>query len=90
MTEEAGGAAAKMHWVRVLIGGFLAEAALVTAFGFRDTRWRPPAPHQPYLRRALPSDRIAFWECGRQSGSFEPAIVFAELLRLLILDQRRR
>ena len=29
MAEEAGGAAAKMHWVRVLIGGFLAEAALI-------------------------------------------------------------
>jgi len=29
MGEEATGAVAKMHWVRILIGGFLAEAALI-------------------------------------------------------------
>ena len=29
MGEEATGAAAKMHWVRILIGGFLAEAVLI-------------------------------------------------------------
>jgi len=29
MGEEAGRAAAKMHWVRILIGGFLAEAVLI-------------------------------------------------------------
>ena len=29
MGEEAVGAMAKMHWVRILIGGFLAEAALI-------------------------------------------------------------
>jgi hypothetical protein len=29
MGKEVAGAGAKMHWVRVLIGGFLAEAALI-------------------------------------------------------------
>jgi len=29
MGEEPGGAAAKMHWMRILIGGFLAEAVLI-------------------------------------------------------------
>ena len=29
MGEEAAGAGAKMHWVRILIGGCLAEAALI-------------------------------------------------------------
>jgi hypothetical protein len=29
MGEEAAGAAAKMHWVRILVGGFLAEAGLI-------------------------------------------------------------
>ena len=29
MGEKAAGAAEKMHWVRILIGGFLAEAGLI-------------------------------------------------------------
>ena len=29
MGEEAAGTAAKIHWVRILIGGFLAEALLI-------------------------------------------------------------
>lgn len=29
MGEQAGAAAAKVHWVRILIGGFLAEAVLI-------------------------------------------------------------
>jgi hypothetical protein len=39
MGEKAGGVEAKMHWVRILIGGFLAEAALIVLVIPVATKW---------------------------------------------------